>query len=201
MNTTTSERTSNGTVLMPLDCKLIDCREISVEEEISRETANTIRKLINLMNKSDSEQPIKLFINSPGGDVNQALAIFDIIQGSPAPVVLYCVGEAFSAAAIILAAGKHGRYITPNSNVMLHQPLISGGVIGNCTAIQATSERLMQTKARINTILAHATGHTVQEIDEASAYDHFFSPEEAVDFNLVDRIMSFSEMITEVNHE
>lgn len=100
-------------------------------------------------------------------------------------------------AAILLASGnpEHGRYILPNSRVMIHEPLVRGGVEGKSVSIKSISDSLIETRRKLNGILARHTGHTIEEIDEATSYDHYFTAEEAVAYGLCDRVIGFGSLI------
>lgn len=138
-----------------------------------------------------SDEPIDIYINSPGGSVNSGLVIYDIIQSceGKVPVNMYCTGIAASMAAVILAGGQKGRrYILPHSKCMIHEPLMAGGAGGSATSIQKTAESIMETKAIINGILAKHTGKNVEEIDESTAFDNYMNAEDAVAFGLCDEV-------------
>lgn len=185
--------TSNGSSLIPLEAKLYKRRIISINGEIKEETAiDFTDKLLDL--NLDSDEPIIVMINSPGGEINSGLAMYDAIVDSPAPVHMICRGKAYSMGAVLFACA-HKRLLLPNSKLMLHQPLLSGGVSGNASSIKSISDSLLETKTKLNQLISNHTGKTIAEIDEATSYDHYFSPEEAIDFNLADRIITFSNII------
>ena len=193
------ERGCNSNLLISLDTKLGEDRILSIEGTIDRNTANEFCKQMLYLNRMSTTDPIIICINSPGGEISQGLMMYDIIRGSAAPVQLVCTGEAYSMAAILLACGKpeHGRCILPNSKVMIHEPLIQGGVGGKTSSIKSISDNLLETRRKLNGILAKHTGHTLEEIDEATSYDHYFTAEEAVAYGLCDRIVDFSFLIKE----
>lgn len=194
------ERGCNSNLLLSLETKLGESRIIAIEGTIDRAAANEFRKQMLYLNRESTTEPIIVCINSPGGEISQGLVMYDIIRGSVAPVTLVCTGEAYSMAAILLACGKpeHGRYILPNSKVMIHEPLIQGGVGGKTSSIKSISDTMLETRRKLNGILARHTGHTLEEIDEATSYDHYFTAEEAVEYGLCDRIVDFSFLIKEV---
>ena len=123
------------------------------------------------------------------------LMIYDAIQGSRAPVELYCIGHAYSMAAVIVACGSHGRYILPHGEMMIHEPMLGQQVAGNSSSIRSISEGLLEMKGRINRLLAKHTKRSEEEIEKATAYDHFFSPEESVEFGLCDEIVGFEKIL------
>lgn len=142
-----------------------------------------------LMTLSADSGLIKLYINSPGGEANAGLAIYDQLQAVKAPVNIYCVGMAASMAAVLLAGGQKGRrFILPHSKVMIHEPLIAGGVGGSATSIQSTAASILKTKELANGLLAKHTGKTIEEIDKATDHDNFMTAEEAVAFGICDHI-------------
>ena len=138
-----------------------------------------IRKL-QVLYHADKGNPVDIYINSPGGSVNAGLVIYDLIQSLKGKLVMniYCIGMAASMAAVILAGGPKGsRYILPHSKCMIHEPLIAGGMGGSATSIKKTAESILETKAITNGILAEHTGRTVEEIDEATAFDNYMNAE------------------------
>ena len=191
------ERGCNSITTLTTATKLGEDRIISIEGKIDDAVANAFLEQMLILNREDTEAPIIVRINSGGGSVSQGLMMYDVIQGSLAPVKLICTGEAYSMAAILLASGnpKHGRYILPDSKVMIHEPLIQGGVGGKTSSIKSISDSLLETRQKLNGILAKHTGHTIEEIDEATSYDHYFTAEEAVDYGLCDKVVDFSFLV------
>lgn len=146
--------------------------------------------LIMLMRyTAENAMPLKIFLNSPGGEVTAGLAILDAIESYPYDVDIYCTGLAASMGAVILAGGRKGhRFINPHGKVMIHEPLIAGGFGGSASSIERTAQSILETKATLNTLLAKYTGKSLEEINEATSFDNFFTPEEAIAFGLCDRI-------------
>ena len=142
-----------------------------------------------------SNEPIDVFITSYGGEVQAGLLMYDIIQSSPAPIRMYCRGVAYSMAALLFASGKHGRYILPNSKLMLHEPLINNGVQGSATSIKTISDGIMEIRSKLNGILALHTGKSLSEIEEVTCRDHFFTAEESIAFGLADKIVNLSDIL------
>ena len=188
-------KSSNGITTLPIDSRLMSMRRIFIEDDIDDEAANDFMKKILLLNIEDSKTPIDVLINSNGGEINAGLAIYDVIQGSEAPVRMICVGKAYSMAAVLLACGNYGRYILPNSEVMLHEPLLGNRVGGNSSSIKCISDSLLETKKKINKIIAKHTGKTEKEVEKATGFDHYFTPKESVKFGLCDKIVMFDEII------
>lgn len=183
------EESCNGTREVNLQTKHFTNRKIFLTGEVNEEMANAfVSELLYLIR---TNEPIDIYINSPGGSVNAGLVIYDVIQAceNKVPIHMYCIGMAASMAAVILAGGQKGRrYILPHSKIMIHEPLIHGGIGGSATSIQKTAESIMETKAITNGILAKHTGKTIEEIDEATAFDNFFNAEQALEFGLCDEI-------------
>ncbi len=185
---------SAGICVMPIEARLMANRKVFIEGEINQESACDFMKKILFLNREDTNRPIDVLINSPGGEIDAGMLMYDVIQGSRAPIRLYCTGEAFSMAAVILAGGEHGRYILPHSRVMLHEPRLLDGVSGSASSVQSVSENLLETKRKMNRILAGHTGKSEEEIEEAARYDHFFSARESVDFGLADEVVGFERL-------
>lgn len=188
-------RDRNGINLVPIDSRLLSYRRIFITGEINEETASDFVQKVMLMNLEDSEKPIEVLINSGGGEVNAGQLMYDVIQESVAPIKLYCIGKAYSMAAVLFASGKHGRYILPHSKLMLHEPLLGNPVGGNSSSIRSISESLIESKRELNEILSKHTGKSIEEIDQATSYDHYFSPKESIEFGLCDEIVGFDRLL------
>lgn len=185
-------RSSSGITQVPVETKLLSERRIFIEGEITANTAMEFVKQMLYLN-IESEETITIFINSPGGEINSGLLMYDAIVGSKAPVRTICMGKAYSMGAVLFTCAKE-RFMLPNSELMLHQPLLGGRVSGNASSIRSISDSLLETKRKLNKLIAIHTGKTEKEIDEATGFDHYYSPDEAVDFHLADKIICFSEM-------
>ncbi len=188
-------KTSAGITLMPADSQLLTHRKIFIEGEINAETACTFLKQVLFLNREDAHKPIDVMVNSCGGEINSGLLMYDVIQSSTAPIRMYCAGRAYSMAAILIACGMHGRYILPHGELMLHQPLLGNQVGGNASSLKSISDSLLETKAKINAILSKHTGKSVDEIEQMTSFDHYFTAEEAVDAGLCDEICSFERIV------
>lgn len=137
----------------------------------------------------DEQSPIDIYINSPGGEVNSGLAIYDLIQSCKAPINMYCIGMAASMGALIFAGGKKGhRFMLPHSKVMIHEPLIPNGVGGSASSIKSTADSILQTRELLNGILAKHTGKILEEINKATDHDNFMTANEAIEFGLCDKV-------------
>jgi ATP-dependent Clp protease protease subunit len=175
-------------------------REMTLEERLAEErilflwgvieprmAGGLIMRLLELQSLSPGRE-IHLYINSPGGDVDNTMAIYDTIQFLSCDVSTYCVGQAASGAAIILASGTKGnRYALPHSKIMIHQPW--GGVTGQASDIQIQAEEILKAKNMLNEILAKHTNRSPEQIAEETERDRFMTPKEAVEYGIVDEIV------------
>ena len=175
-------------------------REMTLEERLAEErivflwgqiTPNAagglIMRLLELEAKS-RDREIKVYINSPGGSVDDTLAVYDTMQYLNCDVSTYCVGQAASGAAIILAAGTKGkRFALPHSKVMIHQPW--GGVTGQASDIQIQAEEILKAKRLLNELLAKHTSRSVEQIERETERDRYLTPAEAVEYGIVDEIL------------
>ncbi|MHC4718660.1 MAG: ClpP family protease [Planctomycetota bacterium] len=176
---------------MTLEERLAEERIVFLWGEITPSTAGgLIMRLLELQAKS-RDRDLHLYINSPGGAVDDTLAIYDTMQFLECDVATYCVGQAASGGAIILAAGTKGkRYALPHSKIMIHQPW--GGVTGQAADIQIQAEEILKTKRILNQILGDHTGRSVKQIEEETERDRYLTPAEAKEYGIVDEIVSTS---------
>ena len=193
MSSTTLIKNNNGVTQVPLQAKFLGKRCVSISGEINEESAvDFTDKILDL--NLESNEPITVLINSNGGEINSGLLMYDAIVGSKAPIRMICRGKAYSMGAVLFACAKE-RYMLPNSELMLHQPMLGGKVSGNASSIKSISDSMLETKKKINKLLSKHTKKTEEEIDEATSFDHYFSPEESIEFNLCDEIIEFSKVI------
>ena len=190
-------KSSNGITLVPIDSHLMSKRKIFIEGEIKSETACEFVKKVILLNSEDRQKYIDVLINSPGGEINSGMLMYDVIQSSIAPIRMFCIGKAYSMAAVLFAGGVSGRYMLPHGELMLHEPLLANHIGGSSSSIKSISDTLQETKQKINEILSIHTGRSTEEIEVATGFDHYFTPEESIDFGLCDGIISFAQIITE----
>jgi len=185
---TVIEQTHRGERGWDIYSRLLKDRIIFLGTSINDEVANlTIAQLLYLLSE-DPEKDIMMYINSPGGVVTAGLAIYDTMQHIPCPINTFCIGQAASMAAILLAAGAPGkRFALPNSRIMIHQPM--GGFEGQATDIDIHAREILKIRARLNTILAHHTGQTEEKVQHDTERDYFMSAEEAVAYGIVDSLM------------
>lgn len=182
-------KSSNGISLAPIESRLLSDRKIFIEGEITAASACEFVRAIMLLVKEDADKPIDIYINSPGGEVNAGLMIYDTLKGVKTEINLHCIGMAASMAAIILAGGKKGhRFILRHSRTMIHEPLITGGVGGSATSIKRTAESIMETKRISVELLASDTGKTRNEVEAAISFDNYMNAEESIAFGLCDDI-------------
>jgi len=179
---------SHGTREIALNTHHLMNGIIFINGSIDRESANDfISQLLYL--EENFDKPVNIYINSPGGEVNAGLAIYDAIQGSNLTINMICTGMAASMAAILLAGGQKGRrYILKHSKVMIHEPLLSDGVGGSATSIKNISESILATKDIVNGILAKHTGKNIDEINESTRFDNYMNAEEAIRFGICDAV-------------
>jgi ATP-dependent Clp protease protease subunit len=182
------EKEGNQERTYDLYSRLLKDRIIFVSGEIYDEMANIIVGQLLFLASQDPEAEIKMYINSPGGSVSAGLAIYDTMNHIPCAVHTICVGMAASMGAVLLSSGEKGhRYVLPNSEVMIHQPL--GGAQGQASDIIITSEHIKKTRDRLNKILAKNTGKKLKEIEVSTDRDNYLSAKEAKTYGLVDKVL------------
>jgi len=182
------EQTSRGERSYDIYSRLLKDRIVMIGTPINDDVANLIMAQLLFLDSEDPDKDINIYVNSPGGVVTAGLAIYDTMQFLKAPVATICVGQAASMGAVLLAAGTKGkRYCLPNARVMIHQP--SGGTQGQATDIEIQAKEIMKTKQRLNEILAHHTGKSVDQILKDAERDYFMSAQEAKDYGLVDEVI------------
>lgn len=168
--------------------KLLENRIILLYGQIDDNMAASITSQLLFLEQEDPEADITMYINSPGGSVTAGFAIYDTMQYIKPDVRTIGIGIAASMAAFLLSAGTHDkRYVLPNSEVMIHQPL--GGAQGQATDIQIVAKNIQRTKERLYTIMANNTGQSYDKVYEACERDNYLSAQEALDFGLVDKIL------------
>jgi len=189
-------KSSNGVTTMPIETKLLTHRCIFLEGEINSDSSLEIIKSLMLLIKEDENAPINLIINSPGGEINAGMAIYDAIESVDTPVKMFCVGKAYSMGALIFLSGKSGRYMLKNSELMLHEPLLNGKIGGNTTSIKELSDSLVKTRDKLNNIISKHSGKSLEEVEKATDHDHFYSAEESIEFGLCDKIVPFTALLS-----
>jgi len=167
---------------------LLENRIIFLAGYITEESARDVIMALLYLHSIKKEQDINLYINSRGGYIEETLAIYDTMRFLSCDVATYCIGQAASGAAVILAAGAKGkRFTLPNAKVMLHQPY--GGVTGQAEDIRIQAEEILKAKRRLNEILSRHTGQAIEKIEEETERDRFMDPPEAKEYGIVDEIL------------
>ena len=168
--------------------RLLEDRIVFLGTEINDVVANTVIAQLLFLQKENRNQDINLFINSPGGSVTAGLAIYDTMQFVQCPVATYCIGQAASMGAVLLAAGSAGkRHALPHSRVMIHQPW--GGVRGTAADIEIQAEEILKLKGTLSGILGSHCGKEAQQVSKDSDRDFFLSATEAKEYGLIDEIV------------
>jgi ATP-dependent Clp protease protease subunit len=182
------EQTGRGERAYDIFSRLLKDRIIFVGTAIDDEISNLILAQLLFLQAEDAEKDISMYINSPGGSVTAGLAIYDTIQFLKCDVATYCVGQAASMGAVLLAAGAKGkRFVLPNARIMIHQPW--GGVQGQAADISIQAREILRLRDRLNEILANHTGRKLEEIARDTDRDFFMSGEEAKAYGLVDEVV------------
>ncbi len=178
---------AHGTREVALNTRHLMNRRLFINGEIDGDLANDFLSEF-LYLEQESADPVTIYINSHGGEVNAGLMIYDIIQESKLKINTVCTGIAASMAAILVAGGQKGRrYILPHSKMMIHEPLIGGGVGGSATSIKNISESILKTREITNGILAKHTGKSIEEVDKATSFDNYMDATQAIEFGLCDK--------------
>ena len=177
-----------GNVTYDVPSRLLKDRIILLMEEVTPQLAASIICQLLYLEKEDAKAPIKIYINSPGGSVNDGLAIYDMMKHVSCPIQTVCVGMAASMAAVLLMAGDKGnRYAMQNSVVMIHQP--SGGCHGQASDIQIHAERILELKKKLNRIIHETTKLTPEEISLYVERDTYIEPKKAKEWGIIDKIV------------
>ncbi|NDL65006.1 ATP-dependent Clp endopeptidase proteolytic subunit ClpP [Acerihabitans arboris] len=183
------EQTSRGERSYDIFSRLLKERIIFMTGQVEDYMANLIVAQMLFLEAENPEKDIYLYINSPGGVITAGMSIYDTMQFIKPDVSTFCMGQAASMGAFLLTAGAKGkRFCMPNSRVMIHQPL--GGFQGQATDIEIHAKEILKVKARMNELMAKHTGRTLESIEKDTERDRFLSAEEAVDYGLVDSILS-----------
>jgi ATP-dependent Clp protease protease subunit len=182
------EQSHRGERAYDIYSRLLRDRIVLLGSPINDEVANLIIAQLLFLEAEDSEKDIQLYINSPGGEVNAGLGIYDVLQYVACDVATTCMGQAASMGALLLAAGAPAkRTALPNARIMIHQP--HGGVQGQVSDIRIQAEEMLKSRTQMNEILAHHTGRTPEEIEQDSDRDRWMSPSEAKEYGLIDGIV------------
>jgi ATP-dependent Clp protease protease subunit len=183
------EKTGRGERAYDIYSRLLKDRIIFIGDEINDLTASLIIAQMLFLQLENKDQDINVYINSPGGSITSGLAIYDTMQFVSNDVQTYCIGQAASMGAVLLAAGTKGkRFILPNSRVMIHQPW--GGFHGTASDISIHAEEILKYKKKLNELLAKHTGQPFERVEKDTDRDRFMSAEEAKAYGLVDEILT-----------
>ena len=183
------EQSHRGERSYDIFSRLLKERIIFLGSPINDDVANLVIAQLLFLEAEEPSKDIHLYLNSPGGDVNAGLGIYDVMQYVRPDVETICMGQCASMAAVLLAAGaRDKRYALPHSRVMIHQPM--GGVQGQASDIQIHAEEILKIRHQMNEILASHTGREVSEVAKNTERDRFMSAEEALNYGIVDRVMT-----------
>ena len=173
---------------MDIYSRLLKDRIVFLGTQVNDEMANAIVAQLLFLQQDDPKSDIHLYVNSPGGSVTAGLAIYDTMQFVTCDVATYCIGQAASMGAVLLAAGAKGkRRALPNARIMIHQPL--AGMEGTAEEIMIHAKEFKNVKHKLNNILLRHTGHPLEKIEEDTDRDRFMSAQEAVDYKLIDEVI------------
>ena len=183
------EQTGRGERSYDIYSRLLKERIIFLGTPVNDEMSSLIVAQLLFLQSEDAGKDISIYINSPGGSVTAGLAIYDTMQFMKCDVATYCIGQAASMGAVLLSAGTKGkRHALPNARIMIHQP--SGGTSGQSSDIQIQAQEILRLRDNLNGILAKHTGKKMVEIEKDCDRDNFMSPEEAVKYGLIDKVVT-----------
>ena len=193
------EQTNRGERSYDIYSRLLKDRIIFLGGAIDDDVSNLIVAQMLFLEAEDPEKDINLYINSPGGSITAGMAIYDTMQYIRSDVRTICIGMASSMGAFLLAAGaKDKRVALPNSEVLIHQPLIGGhGLSGQATEIEIHAKQLLRTKAKMNRILSEKTGQPLEKVARDTERDYYMTAEEAKEYGIVDQVLEKSEQTKE----
>ena len=184
------EQSSRGERAYDIYSRLLKDRIIFMGEQVVDDMANIIIAQMLFLSNEDNKNDIHFYINSPGGSITAGLAIYDTMQFLRCDVATYCIGQAASMAAILLASGKEDkRFLLANNRILLHQPLITGQLIGPATDLDIEAKEILRLRARLYDILAKHTGQTVEKVEKDCDRDLWLDAAEAIGYGLADRIL------------
>ena len=186
------EQTSKGERSYDIFSRLLKDRIIYLGEDVNPTTSSLIVAQMLFLESEDPDKEIYFYINSPGGSITEGMAIVDTMNYIKCPVETVCVGLAASMGAVLLTAGEKGkRFAMPNSEIMIHQPLIGGGGLqGQATEIKIHADHLVRTREKLNKFLSERTGKPLDVIEKDTERDNYMTAEEALEYGLIDGIMT-----------
>ncbi len=184
------EQTNKGERSYDIFSRLLKDRIIFLSEEVNNVSASLVVAQLLFLESEDPDKEISLYINSPGGSITDGMAIVDTINYIKCPVSTICVGMAASMGAVLLASGAKGRrFATTNSEILIHQPLISGGLSGQTTEIKIHADHMVRTREKLNKFLSERTGQSLETIEKDTERDNYMTAEEALKYGLIDGIL------------
>ena len=185
------EQTSKGERSYDIYSRLLKDRIIMLSEDVNPTSANVIIAEMLFLESEDPDKEIHFYINSPGGSIVDGMAIVDTMNYIKCPVSTICVGMAASMGSVLLTCGEKGkRFATPNSEILIHQPLIGGnGLSGQTTDIKIHTDHLVKTREKMNKLLSERTGQSIEKIMEDTERDNYMTAEEALKYGLIDEIL------------
>ena len=184
------EQTSKGERSYDIFSRLLKDRIIFLSEDVNHVTASLVIAQMLFLESEDPDKEISFYINSPGGSITDGMAIVDTMNYIKCPVSTICIGLAASMGSVLLASGEKGkRFATPNSEILIHQPLISGGLSGQTTEIKIHADHMVKTREKLNKLLSERTGQSLEQIEKDTERDHYMTAEEALKYGLIDGIM------------
>ena len=184
------DKTPNGERSYDIYSRLLKDRIIMLTEDVNHVTASSIVAQLLFLESEDPDKEVSFYINSPGGSITDGMAIVDTMRYIKCPISTICVGMAASMGAVLLACGDKGkRFATPNSEIMIHQPLISGGLSGQATEIKIHADHILRTRRRLNKLLSEQTGQDLETIEKDTERDNYMLAEEALKYGLIDGIL------------
>ena len=185
------EQTSRGERSYDIFSRLLKDRIIMLSEDVNPTSASLIVAQMLFLESEDPDREINFYINSPGGSITDGMAIVDTMNYIKCPVSTICVGMAASMGSVLLASGTKGkRFATPNSEILIHQPLIGGGGLsGQTTEIKIHADHMVATREKLNKILSETTGQPIDVIERDTERDHYMTAEEALKYGIIDGIL------------
>ena len=184
------EQTSKGDRTYDIFSRLLKDRIIFLSEDVNSASASLVVAQLLFLESEDPDKEISLYINSPGGSITDGMAIVDTINYIKCPVSTICVGMAASMGAVLLASGAKGkRFATPNAEILIHQPLISGGLSGQTTEIKIHADHMVKTREKLNKLLSERTGQNLETIERDTERDNYMTAQEALEYGLIDGIL------------
>ena len=184
------EQTSRGERSYDIFSRLLKDRIIFLAEDVNSTSASLVIAQMLFLESEDPDRDINFYINSPGGSITDGMAIVDTMNYIKCPVSTICVGMAASMGSVLLASGEKGkRFATPNSEILIHQPLISGGLSGQTTEIKIHADHMVRTREKLNKLLSDRTGQSIEQIEKDTERDHYMTAQEALEYGLIDGIL------------